>query len=161
MPHRCAVVDVREHLLEVQARDRLQALEIADRRRVDHLEQRALAVDQPEDRIVVIGDVAESRSELAGIDLEAMGERRQLFEQARPFVEPAHALHQQALRARRDHLAATHGTKHDLEVTLAPGQQAIDRVLALQRTGLGIDHATIAEVDRRLPVPLADELDHA
>ena len=77
-------------------------------------------------------------------------ERRQLLEQARPLVEAAHALHQQALRARRDHLAAAHGAEHDLELALAPGQQAIDRVLALQRAGLGVDHLAVAEVDRRL-----------
>src|SRR5690606_26547258 len=57
--------------------------------------------------------------------------------------------------------AATHGAELDLELALVPRQQPVDRVLALQRAGLGVDHLAVAEVDRGLSVRAAGELDDA
>ena len=55
------MIQIEQQLFEVQPRDRLQTLEIADIRRVDHLEQRALTVKQPQDPVVVVGHVTQPR----------------------------------------------------------------------------------------------------
>ena len=148
---RAFVIEIEQHALEVQPRDRLQALEVADSRDAS-ITSSSVRLPSISRRIRLLssGTSPSRRRELVGVDLEAMRQRRQLLEQARPLVEPPHALHQQALRARRDHLAAAHGAEHDLELALAPGQQAIHGVLALQRAGLGVDHLAVAEVDRGL-----------
>src|SRR5205823_482470 len=99
--------------------------EVAEVDRVDHFEQRALAVEQSEDPIVLVGNVAEPDRELTAIDLEAMSERRQLLEQSRPLVEPAHAFHEQALRARSERFASAHGAELDLKFALTPRQQPV------------------------------------
>src|SRR5690606_41725345 len=46
-----------------------------------------------------------------------------------------------------------------LELALVPRQQPVDRVLALQRAGLGIDHLAVAKVDRGLTIRRPGELD--
>ena len=65
------------------------------------------------------------------------------------------------LRRHRDHLAPANRAEHHLELALVPRQQPVDRVLALQGPGLGVDHLAVAEVDRRLLAGLAGEVDQA
>src|SRR4029079_13060690 len=110
-----AGIEIDQQAFEVQARDCLQALEVTEVGTVDHFEERALAVEESQDAIVVVGDLAKSARQLGGIDLEAMREWWQLLEQSRPLVESTHALHEPALRARRDRLAPSHCPKSDLQ----------------------------------------------
>jgi hypothetical protein len=115
-------IEVGQHALEVEPRDRLQALEVAEVGRVDDLEQRALAIEQAQDAVVVVRNFAEPDRKLRGVDLEPVRQRRELLEQARPLVEPAHAFHQEALRARRDRLSTPHRAELDLELAVVPRQ---------------------------------------
>ena len=83
------------------------------------------------------------------VDLEDGSERRQLLQQAPPFVHPAHALHEEALRRRRDDVRVVDRRELDLEVAGAPDERAIDRLLAAQPSELGVDDLAVAEVDLR------------
>ncbi len=78
-----------------------------------------------------------------------------------PLVEAAHPLHQQALRRGRDDVLATHAAELHLELAVVPGEQAVDRVLAHQVAGLGVDHLAVAKVDGGAAAGGALEVDHA
>ena len=103
---------------------------------------RRIAVD-------LVGDLGQPLGQLAVVDLEHRLERRQLLAQAAPLVDAAHALHQQALRRQLDHVLATDVLELDLELAVAPHQQAIDRLFAGEPAQLGVDHLAVAKVDRR------------
>ena len=119
--------------LEVQLGDELSA----SRSPKSQSSTTCISVRRPSNsrRIPLIssGISAEPLGQLAIVDLEHGLERRQLLEQAPPLVDPAHALHQQALRRQLDHVLAPDVLELDLELALAPHQQAIDRVLAVSR----------------------------
>ena len=128
-------------------RDRRQRRQILERRIVDDVHQRALAVEQPQDAVQLVGDLVQALDQLLVIDLEDRGERRQLLEQAAPLVDAAHALHQEALRRGRNHVLVADRAKLDLEAAAAPDQRAVDRLFAAQPPELGVDDLAVAEVD--------------
>ena len=51
---------------------------------------------------------------------------RELLEETPPLVEATHPLHQQGLGREIDDVSTTYSAEQDLEVALAPGQQAVD-----------------------------------
>ena len=116
---------------------------------VDDLDDRQLAREQTKDREVLFGELALAFLELLGVDGEQRVERRQLLHEPTPLVDPAHALHEDALRALGDDLVTVDRLELDVEVTVALAEQAIDRRLALEPTHLRIDDGTIAEPERR------------
>ena len=115
---------------EVELGDDVERLEIGELAVVDDLHQRAPPVEQPQDAVDLVGDLGEPLGQLAVVDLEHGLERRQLLAQAPPLVDAPHALHQQALRRQLDHVLAPDVLELDLELAVAPDQQAIDRVFA-------------------------------
>src|SRR5213075_1448278 len=95
-----------EQPFEVKLRDRGERREVLERRAVDDVEQRALAVEQFEDAVELVGDLVQALEELRMIDLEHRGERRELFQQPSPFIDAPHPLHQETLRGDLDDVIA-------------------------------------------------------
>src|SRR5262249_44264514 len=95
-----------------------------------------------------VGDLRQALDELVMVDGEARLERGQLLEQTAPFVEAAHALHEQALTRQLDDVAAVayRGPELDVEGALVPHHQAIDCVLAFEPPELRIDDLVVLEV---------------
>ena len=119
-----------EQLLEVELRDRRERRQVLERRLVDHLHQRPLAVEQTQDPVQLVGDLVEALEQLLMIDLEDRGQRRQLFTQSAPLVYAPHALHEDALRGGADDVVVLHRREDDLELGLVPDERAVDRLFA-------------------------------
>lgn len=81
-----------EEALEIELRDCGQRREILEGRRVHDLHQVSLAVEQTQDPVQLVGDLAQALQQLFRVDLEHGLERRQDLEQPLPLVEVPHAL---------------------------------------------------------------------
>ena len=165
-PHRAArlraVIEIDQQLLEVQPRDRLQALEVADVGRVDHLEQRALAVEQPQDPVVVVGDVAEprrrARSRRPRSDACSGGScsSRRDHSSSRRMPSISRPCELIAITSRRRTVRNTTSNSPSFHVSrryTASSPWSVPASASITRA--------VAEVDRRLPAAIADELDDA
>nr|WP_231864925.1 hypothetical protein [Sorangium cellulosum] len=138
--------------LEVELRDGRERREILERGRVDHLHQRALAVEQAQDPVQLVRDLVQPLQQLLAVDLEDGRERRQRLEQAAPLVDAAHALHEEALRRRLDPVGVVDLAELDLERPLVPQERAVDGLLAAEPAERRVDDLALAEVDLRLVV---------
>src|SRR5690606_2421046 len=129
---------LREHqeAFEEQLRHGRQRGQIFEWRFVDYLEQSAPAVEQTQDTVQLVGNFVEALDQLVMIDLENTVERGQLLEQATPFVQAPHALHQQPLRRRGYDVGALDRAKFDLEAAGRPDQRSIHRLFAPQAAEL-------------------------
>ncbi len=108
----------------------------------------------------LVRDLGEPVQELVGLDLEDRLERRELLEHPPPLVDSPHAFHEQSLRARLDGLlGGLHGAELEVELTLVPHQESVDRAIALQVAALRVDQAPVEEVDRTAAVTVG-ELEH-
>src|SRR5690606_21090315 len=104
-------------------------------------------VEEPQNRVEVVGQIRKARRQLLEVELKSRVQRRQLLEQPTPFIETAHALHEQTLGRHLNDVAPPDRTKQYLERTIGPRQQTVHRILALQAPGFGVDDDTIAKID--------------
>ena len=136
-----------EDAFEVEARDGFECGQIVEAAVVDHRDDRLAAIKAATQdlhrRVERLGTILDQ----GVVDGENRVEGRQLFEQAAPLVDAAHALHQQALGALRDHGVARDVLELDLEAALREAQQAVDRGVPLQTTHGRVDDLSIPEPD--------------
>src|SRR5690606_1520679 len=85
----------------------------------------------------------------------------ELLEQPAPLVDTAHALHEEALRARVDRLLVDADLAElEVELALVPDEEAIDRGLAAELAELGVLERAVLEVDGAAP-SARGEVEHA
>ncbi len=142
---------VDDQALEVELGDRREGREVVLVDGVHDLHEGALPVEVLEDPVDLVGDLGESLDQLVIVDLEDRLERRQLLEHPPPLVDSPHALHEQALRGHFDG-ASVLGDRAELEIegAVVPHQEAVDRLLTLEPTQLGVDERAVEKVDRAL-----------
>ena len=99
----------------------------------------ALAVEQAQQPVHLVGDLRQALGELVVVDLEDRLERRQLLEHAAPLVQAAHALHEQALGGDLDALGPIHRDELHLELALEGVEHPVEGVLALEPAQLRVD----------------------
>ena len=142
-----ALVD--DQAFEIELGDGREDQEVVVLARIDHLEDGPLPVEEPEHRVDLVRDLRQALEQLLLVHLEDAGEGRELFEQAAPLVESTHALHQQALhRARDGRRVRAHLAELEIEVALAPDQEAIHGRLAGLVAELGVAELSFFEEDR-------------
>ncbi|PRQ05660.1 hypothetical protein ENSA5_02040 [Enhygromyxa salina] len=139
----------REQTLEEQGRDGLERLEVVLAGVVDDLDDRPAPVEATQDldelrREQVVGQLGD-RGPVDGEDLVEGGE---LLEQSTPLVDPAHALHEQALGRLLDDRVAVDVLELDGEAAVGETEEAIDRLLGLQPAHLGVDDRAVPKPDR-------------
>ncbi|MEZ4312197.1 MAG: hypothetical protein R3F14_29565 [Polyangiaceae bacterium] len=139
-----------EEALEVELRDRVEGGEVLERGGVDDGHQVALAVEEAEDAVQLVGDLVEAFEQLLAVHLEDGAERGERLQKAAPLVEAAHALHQEALRGGLDDVGVVDLAELDLEGALVPDEGAVDGLLAAQAAKDGVDALAVAEEDVRL-----------
>src|SRR5690606_34608049 len=134
--------------LEIELRDRREDLEIVGSELVDDLEEAALAVEEFEEIIDLVGDLGEAIEQLVFMDLKYAVERRELLEESPPLVHAAHAFHEDALYARLDrHLIDADGPEFEIEASLTPDEEAIDGLFPAEFAEFGVLQCAVLEVD--------------